>query len=102
MSCGAPSAFLGAGFAATFFSSTAGGVFGFGAGFFLGGGYIFQTIGLANTGAAITGFVTGLYVILTPLFAAVMSALVLGDLPQTFHFAASALIVGGIVVSSRR
>ena len=75
---------------------------GFGAGFFLGGGYIFQTIGLANTGAAITGFVTGLYVILTPLFAAVMSALVLGDLPQTFHFAAFALIVGGIVVSSRR
>jgi drug/metabolite transporter (DMT)-like permease len=42
---------------------------GFGAGFFLGGGYIFQTIGLANTGAAITGFVTGLYVVLTPLFA---------------------------------
>jgi len=45
---------------------------GFGAGFLLGGGYIFQTIGLANTGAAITGFVTGLYVILTPLFAAVI------------------------------
>ena len=45
---------------------------GFGAGFFLGGGYILQTIGLANTGAAITGFVTGLYVILTPLFAAVI------------------------------
>ena len=31
-----------------------------------------------------------------------MSALVLGDLPQTFHAAAFALIVGGIVVSSRR
>jgi drug/metabolite transporter (DMT)-like permease len=45
---------------------------GFGAGFFLGGGYIFQTIGLANTGAAITGFVTGLYVVLTPLFAALI------------------------------
>ena len=45
---------------------------GFGAGLFLGIGYIFQTVGLANTGAAITGFVTGLYVILTPLFAAVI------------------------------
>ena len=45
---------------------------GFGAGLFLGGGYILQTVGLANTGAAITGFVTGLYVILTPLFAAVI------------------------------
>ena len=43
---------------------------GFGAGLFLGAGYILQTIGLANTGAAITGFVTGLYVVLTPLFAA--------------------------------
>ncbi len=39
---------------------------GFGAGLFLGVGYIFQTLGLANTGAAITGFVTGLYVVLTP------------------------------------
>ena len=45
---------------------------GLGAGFLLGCGYILQTVGLANTGAAITGFVTGLYVILTPLFAAVI------------------------------
>jgi drug/metabolite transporter (DMT)-like permease len=49
---------------------------GFGAGLFLGGGYILQTVGLANTGAAITGFVTGLYVILTPLFAAVILSLI--------------------------
>ena len=40
------------------------------AGIFLGFGYIFQTLGLARTGAAITGFVTGLYVVLTPLIAA--------------------------------
>ena len=39
------------------------------AGIFLGFGYIFQTLGLARTGAAITGFVTGLYIVLTPLFA---------------------------------
>ena len=45
---------------------------GAGAGFLLGGGYILQTIGLNNTGAAITGFVTGLYVVLTPLFAALI------------------------------
>jgi drug/metabolite transporter (DMT)-like permease len=37
------------------------------AGIFLGLGYIFQTLGLARTGAAITGFVTGLYVVFTPL-----------------------------------
>ena len=41
------------------------------AGLFLGTGYIFQTLGLARTGAAITGFVTGLYVVLTPLIAAI-------------------------------
>ena len=45
---------------------------GAGAGFLLGGGYILQTIGLNNTGAAIAGFVTGLYVVLTPLFAALI------------------------------
>ena len=39
------------------------------AGIFLGFGYIFQSLGLERTGAAITGFVTGLYIVLTPLFA---------------------------------
>ncbi len=38
-------------------------------GLLLGGGYITQTIGLEMTTAAITGFVTGLYVVLTPLLA---------------------------------
>ena len=39
------------------------------AGIFLGLGYISQTLGLERTGAAITGFITGLYVVLTPLIA---------------------------------
>lgn len=39
------------------------------AGLFLGTGYIFQTLGLAIAGAAITGFITGLYVVTTPLLA---------------------------------
>jgi drug/metabolite transporter (DMT)-like permease len=38
-------------------------------GFLLGMGYITQTIGLAVTTAAITGFITGLYVICTPILA---------------------------------
>ena len=42
------------------------------AGFFLGGGYILQTLGLKRTDAAITGFVTGLYVVFTPLIAAII------------------------------
>ncbi|MSW88999.1 MAG: EamA family transporter [Actinobacteria bacterium] len=42
------------------------------AGVFLGAGYIFQTLGLERTGVAITGFVTGLYIVLTPFFASVI------------------------------
>ncbi len=56
-----------------------------------------------GTGVAAAGpQVAGFFVNLTPLFAAVLSAAVLGDLPKPFHAAAFALIVGGIVVSSRR
>jgi len=42
------------------------------AGTFLGIGYILQTLGLERTGAAITGFITGLYVVFTPLIAALI------------------------------
>ena len=37
----------------------------------LGSGYIFQTLGLERTTPAITGFITGLYVVFTPLIASV-------------------------------
>ena len=37
-------------------------------GLFLAAGFIFQTYGLDMTGAAVTGFITGLYVEATPLF----------------------------------
>ncbi len=42
------------------------------AGCFLGVGYILQTFGLDRTTAAVTGFVTGMYVIATPLIAALI------------------------------
>jgi len=45
---------------------------GIGAGLFLGSGYLLQTMGLERTGAAITGFITGLYVVATPLLAALL------------------------------
>lgn len=38
----------------------------------LGLGYIFQTLGLERTTPAITGFVTGLYVVLTPVIGALI------------------------------
>ena len=45
---------------------------GFIAGLFLAAGYILQTLGLALTGAAVTGFITGLYVVATPVLAALV------------------------------
>jgi drug/metabolite transporter (DMT)-like permease len=45
---------------------------GFVAGLFLASGYILQTLGLALTGAAVTGFITGLYVVATPVLAAII------------------------------
>ncbi|MDQ7971712.1 MAG: DMT family transporter [Rhodocyclaceae bacterium] len=43
----------------------------------------------------------GFFVNLTPLFAAMLSALFLGEMPHGYHALAFALIVAGIVLSSR-
>ncbi len=55
-------------------------------------------LGVQRVGPTIAGFFSNL----TPLFAALMSAAFLGELPHLFHLLAFLLIVGGIVVSSRR
>lgn len=44
----------------------------------------------------------GLFYNLTPMFAAVMSVLLLGESPRVYHGVAFMLIVGGIAVSARR
>ncbi len=55
-------------------------------------------LGIARGGPALaTSFAN-----LTPVFAAVMSVMVLGDAPRWYHVLAFALIVAGIVVSSRK
>jgi drug/metabolite transporter (DMT)-like permease len=46
--------------------------------------------------------VAGFFINLTPLFTALLSSAVLGEAPQLFHGLAFALIVSGIVLSSRR
>lgn len=46
--------------------------------------------------------VAGLFINLTPLFAALMSSAFLGELPQAHHAVAFALIVAGILVAMRR
>jgi len=54
--------------------------------------------GVARVGPTTAGFFSNL----TPLFAALMSATLLGEPPHLYHAAGFVLIVGGIVVSSRR
>ena len=54
-------------------------------------------MGVQRVGPAVAGFFTNL----TPLFAALMSAAFLGELPHPYHALAFVLIVGGIVVSAR-
>jgi drug/metabolite transporter (DMT)-like permease len=55
-------------------------------------------LGVQRVGPNMAGFFSNL----TPLFAALMSAAFLGELPHLYHAIAFVLIVGGIVVSSRR
>jgi drug/metabolite transporter (DMT)-like permease len=54
--------------------------------------------GVQRAGPAVAGFFANL----TPLFAALMSAAFLGELPHLYHALAFALILGGIFISSRR
>ena len=54
--------------------------------------------GVARAGPSVAGFFANL----TPLFTAVLSSAFLGEAPHMYHALAFMLIVGGIVVSSRR
>jgi drug/metabolite transporter (DMT)-like permease len=54
--------------------------------------------GIGRAGPAMAGFFSNL----TPLFAALLSSLFLGETPQVYHALAFVLIVSGIVVSARR
>jgi drug/metabolite transporter (DMT)-like permease len=56
------------------------------------------SLGIQRVGPNVAGFFSNL----TPLFAAVFSAAFLGEAPHLYHAVAFALIVAGILVSSRR
>jgi drug/metabolite transporter (DMT)-like permease len=60
--------------------------------------YRFWGLGVQTAGPAVAGFFSNL----TPLFAAIMSTVFLGDLPKVYHVVAFGLIVSGILVSSHR
>lgn len=60
--------------------------------------YAFWGAGVQRAGPTVAGFFSNL----TPLFAAILSTLFLGELPHWYHALAFVLIVAGITVSSRR
>ncbi|MEJ7139081.1 DMT family transporter [Amphibiibacter pelophylacis] len=60
--------------------------------------YRFWSLGVQKTNATISGF----FINFTPVFAALMSTVLLGEPPQLYHGVAFALIISGVFVSSRR
>jgi drug/metabolite transporter (DMT)-like permease len=54
--------------------------------------------GVGRVGPTIAGFFSNL----TPLFAAVLSATLLGEMPRAYHAVGFLLIAGGIVVGARK
>ena len=67
-------------------------------GVFLAGGYIFQTLGLEETSASNTGFITGLFVVLTP----VLGAVFLGHRISTTAWVAAGVAMLGLWLLVRR
>jgi drug/metabolite transporter (DMT)-like permease len=65
-----------------------------GVGLALAGGYVLQTVGLQRTSASNAGFITGLYVVLTPL----LGALVLRRLPAPPVAAGALLAAAGLAL----
>jgi drug/metabolite transporter (DMT)-like permease len=65
-------------------------------GVFLTAGYIAQTLGLEHTTASNAGFITGLFVVLTPLFGALLFGL---RLPRAAWLAAGVSAVGLLLLS---
>ncbi|MBO9520309.1 MAG: DMT family transporter [Nocardioidaceae bacterium] len=63
-----------------------------------GGAQILQTIGLAHTAASVSGFVTGMYVVFTPLLAAA----ILRTRITALTWAAVLIALGGLAVLSLR
>lgn len=59
--------------------------------------YAFWGLGMRMVGPTLAGFFPNL----TPLFAAILSALLLGEMPAWYHGVAFLCIVGGIVISAR-
>jgi drug/metabolite transporter (DMT)-like permease len=65
-------------------------------GAFLTAGYVAQTLGLQHTTASNAGFITGLFVVLTPLFGALLFGL---RLPRAAWLAAGVSAVGLLLLS---
>src|SRR5689334_9579454 len=64
----------------------------------LGSGYLLQTLGLQHTSAAVSGFITGMFVVLTPLGAAVL----LRQAPSRLAWLAVSVATVGLALLSLR
>lgn len=64
----------------------------------LGVGYLLQTVGLQQTSAAVSGFITGMFVVLTPLCAAVL----LRERPNALAWVAVLVATAGLALLSLR
>ena len=61
-------------------------------------GYIFYNRGVGEVGAS----KASLFIHLMPVFAGILSTLLLGERPAWYHYAGMALVLGGIVLTMRR
>jgi drug/metabolite transporter (DMT)-like permease len=61
-------------------------------------GYVFWNRAVAQVG----GSVAGLFIHIMPVATPLLSAVFLGEAPHLYHFAGMALILGGILVATRR
>lgn len=61
-------------------------------------GFVFFNAGVVAVGPA----VASLFIHLQPIFAAILSAFLLAEQPQWYHYAGMVLVFGGIVLTTRR
>ena len=65
----------------------------------LAAGYALQTAGLERTTVSAAGFVTGMYVVLTPVFAGIFGYALAGDRLGALGWAGCAVILSGIALA---
>ena len=63
---------------------------------------VLRVVGLQGGVAQVGPAVGSLFIHLMPVFASILSALVLGETPAWYHYAGMALVFGGILLTARK